>query len=310
MRPRFILERLYNLFFEIKNEWEIGIIPKNLENIIFKAEKIKEIKWFKSPNYEFWADPFGLKLGNLYYIFYEAFNKKKRYGRINCMILDINLKIIENRTIIDEGLHMSFPQVFHYNSKYFILPETLSKNKLSLYVCEFFPWKWVKKVDLLDEQCYDSLLFQYNQYWYLFYSKVAKKPNLYLKRNKHLTKGWKYCQDYLISNSSKESRNAGQIFQFDSKLYRPSQDCSRVYGEKIRINQINEIIPENYSEIFIRELKSEFFKDRDNKHHTINKCGDITLIDRNRKKIFAKSIITILKQISSKIQNYNHKFSG
>ena len=292
-----LLVRIKYLFFNVQNDWEIGFSTVPIENFI-NSKKIPKINWLKMPKNVFWADPFGIRLKNKYYIFYEEFKKKEGYGVINCIEMDTEFNIIKNETIIDEKIHFSFPQLISFRGGIYMLPETCNKLKLSLYRCISFPWTWKEEIVLINEPCVDSILYQKNNYWYLFYSKASDNDKGFLRINSNLKSNWEDCHEYLITNNSKNSRNGGQIINLNSKSYRISQDCSKIYGEKIGIHEIIEISPEIYSEITVKEISLK--KGLVNCCHTLNECGDLTLIDRRRERLYLKSFAEIFQSLINK----------
>lgn len=292
-----VLNRIKYFFFNIQNDWEIGFTPNSIEQFI-NLNIVPKINWLKMPRDVFWADPFGIRVKNKYYIFYEEFRKKENYGVINCIEMDSEFNVIKNGTVIDEKTHFSFPQIISYCGEKYMLPETCNKQKLSLYICISFPWKWKEEIVLINEPCVDSILYQKNNFWYLFYSKASDINKGFLRINSCLKSKWEDCPEYLINNNSKNSRNGGQIIELDSESFRISQDCSNIYGEKIGIHKIIEISPEKYSEIPIKEISLN--KSFVTCCHTLNECGDLTLIDRRRERLYLKSFAEIYQSLKKK----------
>jgi hypothetical protein len=46
----------------------------------------------------------------------------------------------------------------------------------------------------------------------------------------------------------RSARPAGRPFRLDGRLYRPAQDCSRVYGGGLAINEILDLSPSSFRE--------------------------------------------------------------
>ena len=285
-------ERVLHFLFEIDNDWEIGIINQPIQTI-FKRKKLGKVNWLKMPRGVFWADPFGIKVENNYYLFYEEFNKKKGYGTINCMQLDENLNVIKNEVVIDSGSHLSFPFIFKENDGFYILPESCQANELSLYKAIIFPFQWVKDTVLIEEPCMDTIIFKYKNYWHLLYT-LSKGPfqphTLFHRKNTELKTNWSETHLFHFENNGFNSRGAGNIFEIDGKLYRASQNCKFSYGKSIVFNEVK--IEENsFSEkacleiVYNRFLTSGF--------HTISSCEAISFIDRRRRRLFVKNLSEI-----------------
>lgn len=290
MFSRFV-NRVKYFLFHVQNDWEIGYIELPIENVI-NSIKMPKIKWLKMPRNVFWADPFGVQIEDKYYIFYEEFNKDINYGIINCMVLDTAFNVLSNQTVIDEKTHFSFPQIIVYKGDYYMLPETCQKQKLSLYKCTSFPWKWQEEKVILEESCVDSILFFTKNEWHLFYSKVNGNHNLHLKKSHDLLGNWSLQQEHLISQNPDFARNGGEIFENKQGIFRISQYCKTIYGEKIGVHKVQNISPVKYQETLIREISLK--KSLVSCCHTLNRCGNITLIDRRRERLYLKSIKEIL----------------
>ena len=296
-----LIIRLKYLLFDIETPWEIGVINTPIEEIILSKSLSKNIKWFKPPRKTSWADPFGVKYENKYYIFYEE-KKVDKYGLIKCMILNEDLKIEENKTIIDEGIHFSFPNIFNFEDNFYVIPETFSKNKISLYKCEKFPFKWSHEVDILNESCVDSSLLFFEDNWYLFYCKIGHGNKLFLRVNKNLKYSWDNCLEKLVNDNAFNSQNGGKMIEINKIIFRVSQNCKNKYGESIVINQIEKISPSEYIEKVYHEFKLS--NNKTTGFHTMNSCGELTIIDRRMEYLYLKKISRILNPIIEKMGYY------
>ena len=81
-----------------------------------------------------------------------------------------------------------------------------------------------------------------------------------------------------ICTSSRKARPAGKIFIRDNKIYRPSQDCSGIYGRGLNINEIIKLSETEYEERLIKKIlpaSSDYIKGV----HTFNFTDEIMLID-------------------------------
>jgi hypothetical protein len=76
----------------------------------------------------------------------------------------------------------------------------------------------------------------------------------------------------VVSKNKRIARNAGNIFEMNNKLYRPVQDCSNMYGEKVRMMEILELSETTYREREIENSPLSFKQDGWNrtKMHTFN----------------------------------------
>jgi hypothetical protein len=293
-----LLDRIKHLFFDIELTWEIGIISLPIEEIILKKSLPSKIKWIKTKRGVIWADPFGVKVGENYIVFYEE-KIYNNYGTIKCLILSNDIKIVENKTIIDEGKHFSFPNFFEFDNTYYLIPETYSKGNLSLYICDKFPFEWREDVVILHEACVDTTLYYYNNLWYLFYCKIGHKNKLFMRVNKDLKFGWDNCLEKLVADDPFNCQNGGRIIEINKELFRVSQNCKNYYGESIVVNKVKIINDNRYEEEYYHEYK---LKNKNVKgFHTMNSLGELTLIDRRIEYKYLKSPSSIFDSILKKI---------
>jgi serine/threonine protein kinase len=71
--------------------------------------------------------------------------------------------------IILEPFHMSYPYVFEYQSKFYMVPETSQNKDIRLYEAEEFPYKWkFLKTIFKDVDAADTTIFEKDGLWWLF----------------------------------------------------------------------------------------------------------------------------------------------
>ena len=106
-----IIERLKYFFFHVHNDWQIGLIKSDLKTFIF-SNLSHNIKWIKCNFDAYQADPFGIEKDGKFYVFYEEYLKTQSYAILKCSIYDKDLNKTDDRIILDDGTHKSFPFVF------------------------------------------------------------------------------------------------------------------------------------------------------------------------------------------------------
>lgn len=247
----------------------------------------EKFKVFKN-NMRYWyADPILYKTDNKIYMFYEAYNKKTKRGEIGVATF-INKKLVDQRIVIKEPFHMSYPFVFELGNKIYMIPETSSVKKLLLYEATEFPFKWkISKVLLENKELADSTIFNYENNIYLFVSKLLStspyQDELQLfSVNKDFDLRPHSCNPIVTDNEF--TRPAGRVLSFNQKLIRVSQDCSYgEYGKALKFNEILSITEHSYKEKNILSLQPgdipiQFHKKLTGTH-TYGKCEDLEVID-------------------------------
>ena len=171
-----------------------------------------------------------------------------------------------------------------------MIPESSANRTVELYRCQTFPYKWTfEKVLINDINAADITVFYYKNKWWIFANVVENDgasplDELFLFFTEDLFKGkWiSHPQNPIISDVS-SSRPAGKLFEYNGKIYRPSQNSSHHYGYGIKINVIETLSEDEYRERCVSEIEPHW----DNKllgTHTLNIDGELTVIDALRSR--------------------------
>lgn len=269
------------------------IMFKIYEKKYFFPNDLESFKLLKAPKNKFWADPFVISKDNNHYIFIEEYLFKTDKGHISVLKLNEKGNLLSTETVIEKPYHMSYPFIFKHDELYYMVPETGSNNTIELYKCTDFPGKWEFVKNIMENlAAKDTTLFFYNNKWWLFTSLIERNTatisynELFLYYSDDLfSSNWQSHPKNPIVNNHKLSRPAGKIFIKDNKMYRPSQDCSGIYGRALNISCITKLSETDYEEELIS--KTEPIWDKNIKGiHTYNFNEKISVIDafsfRNR----------------------------
>lgn len=232
----------------------------------------------------YWGDPFVLAKEDRYYIFIEEKIYATGLGRIACLTLDREGRVLSNQAVLERPYHLSYPFIFEEDGEIFMIPETAGNRSIELYRCVQFPgeWEFVKTL-MTDIYAVDATLLEYeNKYW-LFAN--IKEPggssldalHLYYAPLGPLTNEWTPHPRNPIVKDIRSARPAGRIFMQDGKLIRPSQDSSRRYGYSLRFNRITRLDENEYAET--TESTFEPAGGRMLATHTFNQAGGLTVVD-------------------------------
>ncbi|HEY5587891.1 MAG TPA: glycosyl transferase [Candidatus Paceibacterota bacterium] len=227
------------------------------QNNLFDIEKhisIKEINsdkfWFKINPIVINADPFLFVKDEILYLFYEE--QKTTFGKgVIKFIETTNLSDWSKpKVVLEENFHLSFPFVFRSGEDLYMIPETAENNSIRLYKPNIDLTKWTYFQTILSGHKYfDSSIIEYNSTFYLFTTIIS--ANIYTLKlyfSDSLDNTWVEhpCSPICIGN--KASRNGGSVIKYNNVLYRPAQNCEKIYGEKLAIYKINELTKTNYKE--------------------------------------------------------------
>ncbi len=264
---------------------------------------------FKNTLKYWYADPILYKFDNEIYMFYEAYNKKKKCGEIGVASV-INNKLVNKKIIISEPFHMSYPFVFNYNNKVYMIPETSSVKKLLLYEAINFPSEWKLSKVLMDNmELSDATILKYEDKIYIFVSKLLStipyrdELLLYTFDDEfHLLPH----KDNPIITDNEFSRPAGRILEYKNKLIRVSQDCSNgEYGKALKFNEIINISENEYQENNIYTISPDDIPIKFHRKltgtHTYGRYDDLEVIDVRYSVFDVKKLLKFLCEMPSKL---------
>jgi hypothetical protein len=238
-------------------KWSIGIYagkdfsslssPRGLRNPVLSADSVTDAKA------SFVADPFMIRVGGIWRLFFELMNSESGRGEIGVASSRDGVSWTYNQVVLREPFHLSYPYVFQWEGDYYMIPETHQANAVRLYKATEFPTKWTFVKDLLTGNVFeDSSIFLFNEKWWLltdlaippywagtlrvFYADVPTGPwtehpmSPVLEGNPHIT------------------RPAGRVVVQDKGVIRFTQDCRPVYGSQVRAFEITELTPTAFRE--------------------------------------------------------------
>lgn len=234
---------------------------------------------------KFWADPHVARVDGKYYIFIEEFLRAKNKGHISVIELDELGNWNAPIKILEKDYHLSYPFIFEWDDKFYMVPESRANKTIDLYECAEFPHKWVFKQCLMENiSAVDTTLIYFSNKWWLFTALAeneAAAPNveLFLFYTDDLFGGeWNAHLENPIISDVKSARTAGNLFVEDGKLFRPSQDCSKAYGYGFDLNEIEVLSETEYRERKTLSIRPDWDKEM-LATHTYARCGNLTVID-------------------------------
>jgi hypothetical protein len=223
-------------------------------------------KWHKivPDSKVFQADPFIVFKDDKYYVFYEELKFEDYHGYLMVAELDLaNKKLINQKIILKLEHHLSFPNVFEEDGTFYMIPECADSNRVDLYECTSFPYKWEKKKTLLDNiAAVDTTPLKTDDGWYLFTTEIIKgvgcndELSIY-KSADLLNKPFTKLYNEPVISDVTNARMAGHFIKRDGELFRVSQNCGKRYGYQANINKVLQI-EDGYKEERIETLKPDF----------------------------------------------------
>lgn len=228
------------------------------------------------PGY-WYADPILFNKGEEVFLFSEAFNNKIQKGCLAVSVMK-NGEFSEPNIVMKRPFHLSYPCVFDYKGKAFMIPETSQNGTLELWEGSSNLLQWNKVKNILEHVKYaDTTVFVDGEKVYLFAYEEGKEFRTHI----YLLDMFDFTATKLeeIIHEQNIYRPAGKFFHKNGILYRPVQYNINKYGEKILINKIISIQP--FKETLCKEITAtEYSKDLFGCNtHTISFAGDVCAVD-------------------------------
>ena len=258
-------------------------------NSSFLPSNFSNFKEINPPKDQFWADPHIISDDSKHYIFVEEYIYKERKGQISVIEMEQNGAYRESVQVLSKEHHLSYPFVFEWNDKYYMVPETSINRTVELYECTRFPHEWKFRMNLMENvNAVDTTLFYDQEKWWLFTGITENEGafplvELFLFYSKELfSKDWYSHPLNPIISDVKKNRPAGKLFRKNGKIYRPSQDNSKRYGWGFDINEILILSETSYLEESAVKIRPDW-NEKIEGVHTFSQSGSLTVIDAGEK---------------------------
>ena len=270
----------YKLLFLKKMLFE-AFIPTQWV-IVYKSSNEEKWKKIIPDSRLFQADPFLVFKDGKYFVFYEELKFEDYHGYLKVAELDVeNKRFVNDAVILKLDYHLSYPNVFEEEGKYYMIPKSAENHTVDLFECTDFPYQWKKKKTLLDKiQAVDTTPLKTEKGWYLFTSEIVKgagcddELSLYKSADLFNQPFVKLYDEPVISDVT-NARMAGHLMERDGAIFRVSQNCGKRYGHQANLNKITQI-ENGYREEMVEVLKPDFGALG---FHTCNQAGDLLVGD-------------------------------
>jgi len=289
-----MLETLYR-----HDGWRIGLIAGEAATLL--ASDAPPITWLPIDRRGgFAADPFLIESGGRRYCFFEWLPYATDRGRICYVALDEERPAAGAivREAIAEPYHLSYPSLLRVAGEIVCIPEAASSGCVSVYAARAFPDGWYRKHVLIAGFAgVDSTVFRHDGRWWLAAGDGAASPNseLHLWFADSFYGRWQPHPANPVVRGLAGTRPGGAPFRVAGRLYRPAQDCSRIYGGRLIINEILELTTERFVERAVRVLEPQAGSRYADGLHTANACGGTIAVDGNRRRFVAAQAVRGLR---------------
>jgi len=282
----FIISKAFRrLILRQKQVWSIAYQKNNWQSL-----DLKNLTTIQNPKGRFLADPFMFTEKSTTATFVEDYSFNTKKGVISSILLDTKNNPI-TKNIIEEDFHLSFPFVFRYNDKIYMVPESKQDKSIRLYECIDFPNKWKFVYKIMDNiSAVDSIIFYKEPYWWLLTNICEDKSADFTSRlhafyaDSPLSKKWNSHSRNPIVFSSDYSRNGGIIFE-NEKIFRVRQKYGfNQYGKEISVAEIINLDEHNFDEQLHKSIKPSFMSGIKGIHH-LSTAKEYSVIDFVKEKV-------------------------
>ena len=200
----------------------------------------------------FVADPFMLRRDPCWFMFFEIMNWQLGRGQIGLAESADGTDWTYQGVVLTEPFHLSYPYVFEWDGRYYMIPETHQTKSVRLYEAISFPTRWSYVRTLLEGQYFaDASIVRHKEIWWLFVDTSPKKNNdtLSLFYSDDLHRPWiEHSQSPIVHGDARIARPGGRVTVQGDTIFRYAQNCSQHYGTEVLAFEITELSRNGYEE--------------------------------------------------------------
>ena len=233
--------------------WSIGIYqgpsplklcPAGIAQPVLTAESVTDVVAVCV------ADPFLLRRGDRWYMFFEVMNWKANKGEIGLATSDDGLHWRYEQIVLAEEFHLSYPHVLVAEDGIYMVPESSQVNSVRLYRAKQFPYDWQCVGELLSGEEYaDSSPFWLDGSWWMFSETTGYNDTLRLFYAGALSGPWhEHPKSPIVSGDKRIARPAGRVLVGSKLAIRFAQHCEIDYGLAVMATLITQLTRSTYEE--------------------------------------------------------------
>jgi len=236
--------------------WSIGLLvgdspvalsdPRNVKNPVLTSRDVTDVPA------AYVADPFILRREGAWFMFFEIMNWRLGRGQIGLAESADGIDWKYRCVVLTEPFHLSYPYVFGWNGRCYMVPESRQAGAVRLYEAVAFPTLWSHVATLLEgEHLADASVARHRDTWWLFVETSSGERNdtLGLYYADDLAGPWaEHPLSPIVRGDSRFARPAGRVIGFGDTIIRYAQDCSSSYGREVYAFEITELTRTHYEE--------------------------------------------------------------
>jgi hypothetical protein len=260
-------------------------------------------KVLEDPGHRFFADPVPVKWQGRTFVFFEDLDHRVGRGIISAIEFGAAGPIGDVVPVLQEPWHLSYPFLIEDKGELWMIPESSEHRDVALYKCIRFPDRWERHCTLLSGlELADVTITRHNGMNYLFGAwrdgAGGYSDTLAIFYANDLFGPWSPHASNPVLMDRASTRPAGNFVTINGALWRPVQDCASGYGTGLGLAEILELSPTTFRQVVRHAIKpGPAWPGR--KLHTLNRCGELEVIDGARiqpkAKAFKRGLISAVR---------------
>ncbi|NLH80989.1 MAG: hypothetical protein GX458_09135 [Phyllobacteriaceae bacterium] len=207
----------------------------------------------------FYADPFVHREAGRTWLFVEEFPYATGRGVLSVAEIAADGTIGTPRPFLEQGCHLSYPQVFAADGEIWMVPETSGRRTVELWRAVAFPDRWEKHAVLVDDvDLGDATLLRRDDGWWMF--GCRREPGcsswdaLEIRHAPALIGPWREIAPAPAKVDVATARPAGAMIVAGGALLRPTQNSSAGYGCGLGLARVDRLGRDGFAETELRRL--------------------------------------------------------
>ncbi len=226
-----------------QKSWSIGIL-EGTSPLLLDPDGLSapRLTWRDIPGIpaRFVADPFLVRHGEKWLLFFELFNEDSQRGEIALAESEDLVRWRFRAVVLAEPFHLSYPFVFEHDGQHYMIPESRANHEVRLYKAHNFPSDWRLERTLIRGDYADSSIIRAQGRWWLFTSLPPYTTALFHAPSP-LGPWTEHPSSPMYANDSSRARPGGVPLLLEGDLVRFVQDNREGYGKKVRAMKVDKI---------------------------------------------------------------------
>lgn len=231
--------------------WSIGLAsgpdPLHLVESVSSLNPVFTWHQINQPTTAFVADPFVIREGNRWQLFFELFNTTSERGEIGFAESEDLVSWRYKGVVLAEPFHLSYPFVFEHNGEHYMIPETRGAKGIRLYKARRYPRSWKLERTLIAGEYTDASPVFYQGRWWIF---ACLSPySLAIFSADNIRGPWRaHPGNPFYPDDKSRARPGGRPVVVDGKLIRFVQDNREGYGKRVRAMVVDTLTSTEFQE--------------------------------------------------------------